>query len=408
MSDNNNRNFALIEGTWTNELGSTLRLECTDTTDPCNIAGAYQTKVGNAVEWNKLSGRATILENGEVQVGFSVTWTNVRPGKKPSITSFVGVVRPSELPTFGPAMYLTWSLVRQTKENTLWDNTMTKTNTFYKDGYVAPVAQDFNGAKLQKALATEALGRYFIERRLTDTTMNVLKREILEGGPHGTLVLAEEQSKPQARFDTRTWSSKPAGNLYFSLLIRSSKDEILSKVLPASAVAVVRACEKEGVQAFVKWPNDVWVSDKKLSGMIARAENVIETFAPKYAINLGVGININEDMSQNEKLKDLAISVSQAAGKPVEREIFLANYLNELEGLLLLDRSEVIRAYAKHSRFQPGDTIKIFPRGVEHPEEAKPAKVVGFNEWFQLIVDGYPTSDATNTALMEEEVSVRL
>jgi BirA family biotin operon repressor/biotin-[acetyl-CoA-carboxylase] ligase len=63
------------------------------------------------------------------------------------------------------------------------------------------------------------LGAYSNCRPTTPSTMSVGMRELQEGAPHGTLVLAEAQTEGRGR-GGRSWQSNPAGNLYFSLVVR--------------------------------------------------------------------------------------------------------------------------------------------------------------------------------------------
>jgi BirA family biotin operon repressor/biotin-[acetyl-CoA-carboxylase] ligase len=164
----------------------------------------------------------------------------------------------------------------------------------------------------------------------------------------------------------------------------------------------VRACEDLGVQeARVKWPNDVWIGSKKASGMIMRTEKEVDS--DLWKAQIGIGINLNEDMSANPDVAQLAVSVSQALGGLwVSRERFLARYLHELETLLdTQDPKAVLAAYRKHSLLQEGTEVVVHELGLEH--EGYPAVVKGIADDFRLMV----TRGADTLALSAEEVSVR-
>ena len=60
----------------------------------------------------------------------------------------------------------------------------------------------------------------------------------------------------------------PLGNLYFSVLLRPTSAAELPKLNFAVAIAVAKTARDNGVIANVKWPNDVWIGDKKVSGVI--------------------------------------------------------------------------------------------------------------------------------------------
>jgi hypothetical protein len=119
-----------------------------------------------------------------------------------------------------------------------------------------PVASSvwFNTARFQQELTTKHLGRCFVYRRLTTSTMDLAAREFREGAPHGTVVLAEEQSNPKARVEQRTWSSAPKGNIYMTYLVRSER---FLNAQHLAALALVQACHvtRIATRARVKWPN---------------------------------------------------------------------------------------------------------------------------------------------------------
>lgn len=172
--------------------------------------------------------------------------------------------------------------------------------------------------------------------------------------------------------------------------------------LQASAVAVVRACADAGVEeARVKWPNDVWIGGKKVSGMIMRTEKELDS--DTWQAQIGIGVNINEDMNANADVANLAVSVSQAlGGAQVNRERFLAQCLNELEGLLdTNDPKAILSEYRKHSLLQEGTEVLVHENGVEN--EGYPAVVNGLADDFRLIV----ARGGETLLLSAQEVSVK-
>lgn len=173
--------------------------------------------------------------------------------------------------------------------------------------------------------------------------------------------------------------------------------------LQASAVAVVRACADAGVEnARVKWPNDVWIGGKKVSGMIMRTEKELDREA--WRGQIGIGININEDLSNHPEIGALAVSVRQALGGLwINRERFLAHYLNELEALLdTNDPKAILGEYRKHSLLQEGTEILVHEKGFEH--EGYPAVVKGIADDFRLMV----IRNTETLLLSAEEVSIKI
>lgn len=89
------------------------------------------------------------------------------------------------------------------------------------------------------------------------------------------------------------WESEPGANLTFSVLWRPHDFPAREQfaVSEAVACAIVRYLEKHGITAKVKWPNDIYVGDKKISGILI--ENSL--FGPTLSRTVaGVGININQ------------------------------------------------------------------------------------------------------------------
>ena len=76
----------------------------------------------------------------------------------------------------------------------------------------------------QDALTTRCIGRFLVYRPTVDTTMVLARREGEEGAPHGTLVLAEEQTAGRGRRG-RGFHSPAGENLYFTLVLRPSPSQ---------------------------------------------------------------------------------------------------------------------------------------------------------------------------------------
>lgn len=124
-----------------------------------------------------------------------------------------------------------------------------------------------------------------------DSTSSYLKREY-KSLKNFTFVSSDYQTKGRGR-NTRSWISDKNTNLLFSLLL---KEEHLvnnfSSLSILSAISVIKVLERIGVQNLsLKWPNDVFVNDKKVSGILL--EGISENGALD-AIIIGIGINVNQ------------------------------------------------------------------------------------------------------------------
>ena len=201
----------------------------------------------------------------------------------------------------------------------------------------------FAPAIFQQLLTTEAVGRFLLYRLSTETTMTIARREADDGAPHGTLVLAEEQTAGRGRRG-RSFASPAGENLYFTLILRVPLDvhARLPIILP---IAICSAVRHDGLDARIKWPNDIWVGERKLSGLLIDAE-----LRPEGPLAMpGIGINVNGDPTTIPELAQTATSIRRELGYTVVREALLARICNELEPLLAEPADAVLAHYTELS-----------------------------------------------------------
>ncbi len=166
----------------------------------------------------------------------------------------------------------------------------------------------------------------------TDSTNTHLKRMALEGAPHGTVVLAEQQTGGRGRFD-RVFHSPPGKGIYLSLLLRPTLPANKLMVLTAfTAVAVCRAIEQTcALRPQIKWTNDLILGGKKLCGILTELSLESETGRVQYAV-VGIGINVNQESEEfPPELSSIATSLKSAAGRPISREALIAALLTQLD-----------------------------------------------------------------------------
>src|SRR3954453_4386942 len=160
---------------------------------------------------------------------------------------------------------------------------------------------------------------------MTDST-NARARELaMSGAPDGTLVTATEQSAGRGR-QGRTWSAPPRKALLMSAIVRdlTRRDALLPLAVP---VAVAEACDKgAGTRCGIKWPNDIWIEGRKLSGILLEGRP-----QEGWAV-IGVGLNVGtaEDEFPKE-LRATATSLASASGADPGIEVVLDAVLRSLE-----------------------------------------------------------------------------
>lgn len=124
-----------------------------------------------------------------------------------------------------------------------------------------------------------------------------------------TAIIAREQTGGKGT-KGRSFSS-PRGGVYLSLVrYYPCKAENSFSLMIASCMAVVKTLELFGVSAGVKWPNDVFLNGKKISGILIK--NSFEGENVKKSIT-GIGVNVNNDIPKD--LADIAINLKSVVGE---------------------------------------------------------------------------------------------
>jgi BirA family biotin operon repressor/biotin-[acetyl-CoA-carboxylase] ligase len=173
------------------------------------------------------------------------------------------------------------------------------------------------------------IGLPHVHHRATDSTNERAKQLALVGAPHGTLVTADAQSAGRGR-QGRTWSAEPGEALLASFVLRS-----IDELLPLRAAVAV--AESLPLPAQIKWPNDVWIEGKKVSGILAEGR-------PQEGWTvLGIGLNVST-RSFPDELSEIATSLA-LAGASLSREEALRSLVASLERWLAADSAAVLAAW---------------------------------------------------------------
>ena len=184
-------------------------------------------------------------------------------------------------------------------------------------------------AEVEQRLTTRFVGRRLLYLTSTGSTMDVARGEAEASAPDGTVVLAEEQTKGRGRFD-RVWVSPEGKNLYLTLIIRPPLERLRSLSIVAPLAVALAIEDSTGLTPRIKWPNDVLMNGRKLSGILVESEIAGESV--EYAL-IGIGINVNFDIEQSPEIAQIATSVKRELGNETCREDLLAVFLNHFEAL---------------------------------------------------------------------------
>lgn len=180
---------------------------------------------------------------------------------------------------------------------------------------------------LKRRLKTRYVGKTLHYFAVTTSTMDEARKLADAGVPEGTAVIAGKQQAGRGRLG-RSWLS-PEGGLATSIIFRPALADI--RLLPALAsVAVFRCLARSGVQASIKWPNDVLISGKKVCGILV--ENMFGAGNLEYSV-IGIGINVNFDTTRFPEIAGIATSLSVELGKEISVQEVALQLYTELEDL---------------------------------------------------------------------------
>lgn len=184
-----------------------------------------------------------------------------------------------------------------------------------------------------------------------DSTNSFLRREALRGAPDGLCVIANEQTAGRGRAG-RAFASAPNCGVYLSLLLRPPCAPADAATLTAhAAVAVCRALETAcGVQAGVKWTNDIVLGARKVCGILTELSVEGESGALDSVV-VGIGVNANNARADfPPELQEIAGSVLSETGVRVDRARLaaaLVRALDEIYAAWLSDHRAGLEEYRR-------------------------------------------------------------
>jgi len=230
--------------------------------------------------------------------------------------------------------------------------------------------------EVKKHLKTKYIGNSYIYlEECVSTNLYLKKNKKL---PNGTVAVAEKQSAGRGR-KGRQWVSPKYKGIYFSLLLKKSINitdlPIFSLIFPLAVMDVLRIYTNKKV--YIKWPNDVYIENKKISGILLETEiegNDINSLV------VGIGININTSKEELGELTDRATSLFIEEGKIFNRSKILAEILNQLEtNIENFSKREVIERVNKNLLWK-NENVKILDTDIE-------GRLLGIDQMGGLVIE---------------------
>lgn len=181
-------------------------------------------------------------------------------------------------------------------------------------------------------LKTASLGKPFFHVDRTASTQTLLKDLLKQGFGHGTSVLADQQSEGRGS-KGRTWLSLTGPQILLSFAFDAESMPI--KNIPILNIVVgivmVRLLRRLGPVARLKWPNDVYVEDKKICGILSE---LISARGKNYVV-VGLGLNHSCEASDLPQEISARATVLSDHIRPVpDRFQIVCDYYESLESYL--------------------------------------------------------------------------
>jgi BirA family biotin operon repressor/biotin-[acetyl-CoA-carboxylase] ligase len=205
-------------------------------------------------------------------------------------------------------------------------------------GYRLTEIPDYGGPAIEFGLDAP----FDIEYHDSIPSTNARARELAADGKTNVAVVADEQTGGRGRLD-RAWDSPPGG-IWLSVLCRPAVPPAHAPVVTlAAAVAATETVHEAGVNARIKWPNDLLMptedGEKKLAGILTEMEGEADRVS---WVVVGIGINVRA-----EGLPESATGLL-AHTEELDRRVFVQRLLERFDSLLN-DSVEVVSAWREHA-----------------------------------------------------------
>ncbi|MFH1239157.1 MAG: biotin--[acetyl-CoA-carboxylase] ligase [bacterium] len=232
-----------------------------------------------------------------------------------------------------------------------------------KKGYRLINVPDFLlPTEIQYGLKTKFIGRDMRYFTATDSTNEQAKKLASRGAAEGTVLIAEKQTRGKGRLG-RHWVS-PAGGIWMSVILRPDFAPSQAPMMTMVASLAVAGAIKEvtGLEAKIKWPNDVMIEINK-NGVMRKVCGILTEMGAEvdriHYLVVGIGINVNNQLPK--ELGHTACSLDELAGK-VPRTLLARKVLEKLEYyyfLWLEKGAQVIMKEGRRLSAVLGRTIKV-------------------------------------------------
>lgn len=216
-----------------------------------------------------------------------------------------------------------WKVIKRLREEGYIIDSVTN------KGYCLKGKPDFLDENIiGRDINTAVIGTKIEVLKTVDSTNEEIKRRAANGAKSGLIIAAECQTGGKGRFG-RKWESESGEGIYFTFLLRPGLPPAdIASITLAAGYAVCEALrEYSGVEAKIKWPNDIVINNKKVCGILT--EMAAQMDMVDY-VAVGIGINVN-NKSFSEDIKWKSTSVFIETGKLTERNLLFREVIKKLD-----------------------------------------------------------------------------
>ena len=254
--------------------------------------------------------------------------------------------------------------------------------------------------EIRSLLDTKWFGSSILYFDTIDSTNNEIKRQAEKGAAEGTLAIAEYQSAGRGRRG-RNWESPAGSGIWMSFLIKPdiSPDKASMVTLVAAMACAAAIREETGLNAMIKWPNDIVLDGRKATGILTEMSTEMESIS--YVV---IGIGINANMTDfPEDIASTATSLAIQCGHMVVRSRIVAlfgRYFEKYYETFIRDKSFAgLREEYESMLVNKGAQVAVIMGDVTVRRKA-----LGINDSGELVVEDESHNIETVRA---GEVSVR-
>jgi BirA family biotin operon repressor/biotin-[acetyl-CoA-carboxylase] ligase len=195
---------------------------------------------------------------------------------------------------------------------------------------MSDVSDRFIAAELRAGLEGCHIGNEIVVVEETSSTNDVAWEAAERGAREGFVVFAERQTAGRGQYG-RGWESTPHQGLWFSVLLRPAmtlrESPRLTSLLADLLTATIK--EETGCAAAIKPPNDIYIADRKVAGILVEGRTDNDG---SYVAVAGIGINVNQTINDfPEELRATAGSLAMATGRTISRMKLAIALLRNLE-----------------------------------------------------------------------------